>query len=459
MIKTLLLVSTLQIPYRAHGDPINDINDISDINMKDDGNRNFGFDESNSQFSTAPRRLDDNLIATTFDLKHPHSAMIDHGARWGQPVRCKENHFAHGYRIRFGNSRLNPEGLTHITLYCQKYQHYQEGLDSDTSEAIESGVNLGSQLVKEECEGSPIRLDAMGNIITRRRRLDQFMVSAVAYIGEPRIGVISFHPICDMPDLSFWNTTASIWTASPGSNCQGEMTRAKDGKATAKTEWSPKTAEAAFRTHSRDHGLPSKWREWHSKRGMPQWLLYELKEPLPICKISFYPRIDNSGGNTPRDCPKSFRFEGSNDNDNFDTLLEYEDFDVDRNCKAEVKITLPIPEDRVKAYKFYRFFVVDVRGRTQSQGQKYAVFGNIRFFSINDIEKPVRKTLSLHYDKLMDFHKKHVGGSVYKVEKSCKTGEGICGINTRIHDTKGISRIRIFCCKVPKLETESPSVL
>jgi len=162
-------------------------------------------------------------------------------------------------------------------------------------------------------------------------------------------------------------------------DCDSEVNRAKGGKAYAKSELSFKPAAEAF-------AGPKE--VWHSKSGMPQWLLYELKEPLPICKISFNPRMDDYRGFTANDCPKSYRFEGSNNNLTFTTLLTINDANVDVECVSGRTITRWIPREKVSTFTFYRFYVEDVQGRIDTiTGVKYVVFGNLQFFSSNVITK------------------------------------------------------------------------
>ena len=106
---------------------------------------------------------------------------------------------------------------------------------------------------------------------------------------------------------------------------------------------------------------------------MPQWLMYKLINPLPICKISYLPRHDNSGGNTPRDCPKSYKFEGSNNGITFETIFSVHD---DQACVPGVIVTKSFVNE--KAFKFYRLFFLDVPGR--NNGKKFVVLGDVQFF-------------------------------------------------------------------------------
>ena len=64
--------------------------------------------------------------------------------------------------------------------------------------------------------------------------------------------------------------------------------------------------------------------EWHSANGMPQSITYKLKEKAVVRKITFRPRADNKDGNTPRDCPKNFRIEGSHDGSSFVVIKRVE---------------------------------------------------------------------------------------------------------------------------------------
>merc|ERR1712212_709865 len=113
--------------------------------------------------------------------------------------------------------------------------------------------------------------------------------------------------------------------------------------------------------------------EWHSRQGMPQWIMYKLINPLPICQISYLPRHDNSAGNTPRDCPKSYRFEGSNDGITFEIIMSVHD---DQACVPGTIVTKSFVNE--KAFKFYRLFFLDVPGR--NNGNKYVVLGDVQFF-------------------------------------------------------------------------------
>ena len=104
--------------------------------------------------------------------------------------------------------------------------------------------------------------------------------------------------------------------------------------------------------------------------------MYELIDPSPICKISFLPRMDNSAGNVPKDCPKSYKFEGSNDGTSFETILSVTDQEP---CVADAILTKSFANE--KAYKFYRFMVLDVPGRSNA---KYVILRDLRFFGNDD---------------------------------------------------------------------------
>jgi len=122
---------------------------------------------------------------------------------------------------------------------------------------------------------------------------------------------------------------------------------------------------------------------WHSAEGMPQWLMYELKDPFPISKISWKTRYQTEDHYMlihNRDCPKSFVFEGSMDANTFTPLLTVEDLDVDTECIPEHEMTKSFPNEEL--FKYYRFYVMDVRGRTT--GPKYAVISDLQFFGHGD---------------------------------------------------------------------------
>ena len=102
---------------------------------------------------------------------------------------------------------------------------------------------------------------------------------------------------------------------------------------------------------------------------MPQWLMYELKDPLPICKISFFPRSDRHARS---DTPKSYKFEGSNDGITFETI-----FSLDDQVGSPGTIVTKSFANK-KAFKFYRLKFLDVPGRLN--GQKFVVLRNVKFF-------------------------------------------------------------------------------
>ena len=109
--------------------------------------------------------------------------------------------------------------------------------------------------------------------------------------------------------------------------------------------------------------------------------MYELKDPLPIIKISWRTRPQR--GNAAKDCPKSFVFEGSNDAKTFTPLLTIENLDVDTQCKPEHTMTKYFPND--KLFKYYRFKVNDVKGR--ENGDKWAVISNLQFFGYGEFKR------------------------------------------------------------------------
>jgi len=165
-----------------------------------------------------------------------------------------------------------------------------------------------------------------------------------------------------------------------GANCEtGKLdpclNRAKGGKATALSQHDS--------NNSASSGFDGPGKYWHSAEGMPQWLMYELKDPLPIDKISWktrYQTDDHYMSIHDRDCPKSFVFEGSNDAKTFTPLLSVKDLDVHTECKPKRTMTKCFHNN--KLFKYYRFTVTDVKGRTN--GKKWAVISDLQFFSDND---------------------------------------------------------------------------
>jgi len=137
--------------------------------------------------------------------------------------------------------------------------------------------------------------------------------------------------------------TASSFSVWPGDNWSGDATFAFAG--------------------------PEK--QWHSKTGMPQWVQYELVQPAVVCKVSFLPRLTRMPRVTA-DCPRSYKIEGSNDGSNFHTLLSVKG----QKCQKNVRITQTVNNQR--AFKFYRFTVVDVLGR--KNGNKFGVIRDLKLF-------------------------------------------------------------------------------
>ena len=86
--------------------------------------------------------------------------------------------------------------------------------------------------------------------------------------------------------------------------------------------------------------------------------------------------MDNSAGNVPKDCPKSYKFEGSNDDTNWETILSVTDQDP---CVAGAILTKSFNNN--KKFKYYRFMVLDVPGRTNT---KFVILRDLRFFGNDD---------------------------------------------------------------------------
>ena len=107
--------------------------------------------------------------------------------------------------------------------------------------------------------------------------------------------------------------------------------------------------------------------------------MYKMEDPIPICKISFRPRITGEKWNVFNDCPQSYRFEGSNDGINFETILSV---DNEANAFCNPGDVFIKSFDNEKPFLFYRFWVSNVPGRKST---KYVVMGDLQFFSHNDI--------------------------------------------------------------------------
>ena len=86
--------------------------------------------------------------------------------------------------------------------------------------------------------------------------------------------------------------------------------------------------------------------------------------------------MDNSAGNVPKDCPKSYKFQGSTDGTNFEDILTVTDQDP---CVADAILTKSFANQ--KSFKFYRFLVLDVPGRDTA---KYVIMRDLRFFGNDD---------------------------------------------------------------------------
>ena len=102
---------------------------------------------------------------------------------------------------------------------------------------------------------------------------------------------------------------------------------------------------------------------------MPQWLMYELKDPLPICKISFFPRSDR---HAQSDTPKSYKFEGSYDGITFEMIFSLDD----QVGSPGTIMTKSFANE--KSFKFYRLMFLEVPGR--SNGNKFVVLADVNFF-------------------------------------------------------------------------------
>jgi len=187
--------------------------------------------------------------------------------------------------------------------------------------------------------------------------------------------------------------------------CDGLINWASYGNATAKThETDSTTAINAFKGKSS---------EWQSANGMPQWLKYKMQFDAPVCKISFLPR-GGTGQNVNNDCPREFKFQGSNVDSNDDKLWETLLTEKNQQCEPETVITKVIPNERKMAFKFYRLVIDKVKGRRD--GTKYAIIRDLQFFTF--IDSPVFEAWT---EEFKDMCRKEVTGAVFcSIEKDVR---------------------------------------
>jgi len=468
MIKTLVLVSALQIAYRAYGDQ-GRTGAILEEHGKNDGNAKFGYNKTNPKFSRpVAHRVDSDTDYPRHDVKHyftltpGNSTMLNDRSTWKGAVFCPVHTYAFGYQNRHDEKSGidHAQGITEITLYCKTYgRRYVRHVHNfeETAWIVTSGSAIGELGSQEFCQIKRGPTEADQGVPA------QFLMGAEAFFGNNHVGAVSFSPICEIPDPVWWEKTAkfigSSGQTSPISYCHGTINRAKRGAATASSQYDSETsASMAF-------AGPSK--QWHSAAGMPQWIKYELSEKWPICKIVFSPRRNNADGNTRHDCPKHYKLFGSNKKTEMGKALLEEKLsaaDIQADCVPNRKITKYIPSK--ESFDYYTMEIKNVEGRTQSHNQKYAVLGDIQLYSINDITKPQGYTL--FEDNTVSKHEYHRKNRVWLSERStrmCPAGQGICGIDTRV-DSSGfhnqrnrineINEIKIFCCEFPKHIVISP---
>ena len=121
---------------------------------------------------------------------------------------------------------------------------------------------------------------------------------------------------------------------------------------------------------------PKKW--WHSKKGMPQWVVFKLKEPTVICRISW--GFGSRKKNAAKDCPRKVFVYGSNNSKSWATQLYHMNWlDVNKFCVPGKNITKYFPNKEI--FKEYSIQINDVKGRSRTK--KYAVLSDVQFFGPN----------------------------------------------------------------------------
>jgi len=222
MIKTFLLVSALQIAYRAHGNLTNDVQSKNgasiDKHRRNDWNAKYGHNTTNRKVAkTAARRLAFPPgarydVQKIFTLTSGEAFKIIEHSEWKGAVFCPVGTFAFGFRNRHDNQPDNAQGITEITLYCKVFgHHYGEALGTTTT-TITSG-NDDDEGVKGEPKFCQIKKGP-----TRASRLiepeygdpTQFLIGAEGIFGIEKVGAISFAAICGLLDPNWWDNEAKL---------------------------------------------------------------------------------------------------------------------------------------------------------------------------------------------------------------------------------------------------------
>jgi len=117
---------------------------------------------------------------------------------------------------------------------------------------------------------------------------------------------------------------------------------------------------------------------WHSQNGMPQSIVYGFKTKRTICSLSFLGRLDSGGYKfVDKDCPRSWKLEGSDDGANWVNLLNVP---AEVTCEQNVRITraIPIP----KPFRMYKFETSKVDGRYlgTKYEKHYVTIRDVRMF-------------------------------------------------------------------------------
>jgi len=443
MIKTLLLVSALQIAY---GNPTND----TQSNRMRSKTAAYRLESETTTHSYPRADYKSEYLLTSGKPSH-----IDAKSTWKDtPVFCPAGTYAYGFKNRRDDPTIGDrKGITEIQLWCKSFGY--KFVKRFNSETIESGDAIGDwRGIGGQCQQKKIRINKPPWsvwIVADEGDPAQFIVGAKGIFADDGVGAIQFAPICDMPTYEeWWEDKAMFLGKDKGNGCNGQLNRAQGGTATAQSEFDSQTTAAM--------AFAGPTTQWHSKAGMPQWLKYELSYKLPICKIRFSPRSNDEDGNTLSDCPKKYKIKGSNDNENFDELLAVELTDAEARtlCVPNNHITKNF--DYKEPYQYYQLEVLDVEGRTQSNGEKkkYTVLGDVEFYSINDLKRPTQELLG--YEGSANDEYFHRNRDLSEQEVFCPYGQLVCGINTRVSptgffiDESGINEIKIFCCGHPLVE-------
>jgi len=435
MIKTLILLLALRISCRALRSPVTDESVMDGKESKRTASEpEASFLEKKYKRGWSRRDWDSML-----HMRPKNFSRLDPEAKYGAwgPVFCKEGSFAYSYQIYQDDSRSDPKGLTHVKLFC---------LDRNGTETyIESGIKIGEPTREWTCPYTKDRHDNQGQIENKKgwklSGLDQFLVAVLGVWADKDEGMIQFFPVCDVPNPNYWYQAKEHGKTHLKDECEKSKLDRVPGTGYYWKNGNP-TAKSSDITHPKD-AFRGPRDYWQSSKGMPQWIQFEFIEPLIICKISWRPRIKSTDRREPTYCPKSFYIAGSNNTKSFKPLFVAKDIDVYKYCPPGENVTIQFPNDLI--FKYYRVLITDVedvRFGTESQDQKFAKISELKLFSVNDNEKPIRTTMYAHLPGYETGLKPYYERRLFK----CPQGQGICGIDSKVRRRSGINQIKIFCC-------------